>query len=106
MTKKHVFEDLRLIPGSKPTKVTVRLSPEFAIHLHTNPEGGPKLYYDMLAGLLQWCAGMNRCPNCGLILMSDVTYCPRCGQKLPTDEAESAGSADSAAPAPKKERCP
>ncbi|MDO5847140.1 MAG: hypothetical protein Q4Q20_02425 [Methanocorpusculum sp.] len=82
MTKKHALEDLQLIPGSKPNELTVRLSPEISIQMWAEPKCGPKLYYGMLESLLRWGAKMNICPNCGLILPPDKTYCLRCGHKM------------------------
>ncbi len=52
------------------------------------------LYYAVYSGI---------CPDCGMPTPADSRYCITCGAKLPIGDA---GSADSAAPAPKKERCP
>ena len=93
---KYVLEEVQLFPGVKPDSITVRVSPEFSIHIWSDPEKLPGGCLWLLQGVLQMCARMKRCQKCGLILGPERTYCPRCGQKLPEEEADSAGSADGA----------
>ena len=92
--KKYVLEEVQLFPGVKPDSITVRVSPEFSIHIWSDPEKLPGGCLRLLQGVLQMCARMRRCQNCGLILEPERDYCPRCGRKVTEEEADSADGAE------------
>ena len=101
---KYVLEEVQLFPGVKPDSITVRVSPEFSIHIWSDPEKLPGGCLWLLQGVLQLCARLKRCQNCGFIFEPGRAYCPKCGQKLPADEIDSADSADGADGADTKSR--